>query len=343
MKTFLILSLLFPLEAANVSKLLKKLRTAEGEEQVRVIKALGRAGKRRATPELIRLLDVEKNAPRQSAALIEALGRLGDERAAPALLAAWAYLDEAIGRVPDAASLQIVREELPEAVGRVGTEAGRDRLLRALRDGSNPRMVEKAARGLGELRDPTTREALEGRAVSMNEDVAQAAIEALGRIGDKKAIPFLRDLLSRKWPTRVPAAYALVLLKDKEAVSVLEQAMDPGPDGDGSNLLAAYYLAKLGSLSGLDYLTMMLGSEVPGNALKAATALGKAGNEKALPFLAELAGHEDSLTRLAAVQAIASIGGNRAILMLRQAQKDAAPMVRNAARMGLAELGELSE
>lgn len=336
--------LLFPADAAiNARKLQKRLPTLKGEEQVRAIRALGRSKKRKVVPDLLKLFDVEKNAPRQSAALIEALGRLGDERAAPALLSAWAYLDQAIAQVPGAATLQVVREELPEAVGRVGTEAGRDKLLLTLNESGDARMVEKAARGLGELRDPTTREALEKRALSVNEDVSQAAIEALGKIGDKGAIPFLRDLLGRKWPTRVPAAYALVLLRDRQAVGVLEQAMEPGVDGDGANLLAAYYLAKLGNEAGLDHLTMLVGSEVPGNALKAATALGQAGNEKALPSLGELAGHEDSLTRLAAVQAIAAIGGERAILMLKQAQKDVAPVVRNAAKLGLAELGELDD
>lgn len=336
------LTLALPCSAYAVprtGKLIKDLPKLEGEQQIRAIRALGHAGKRKAVEPLLAVFDIKMNPPAQSAAVIEALGDLGSDKAAAALVEAWDYLDSIKTEPGFTARLSVLRESLPVALAKAGGEEAEKRLLAGLAE-PDDRMKERVARALGILGSKQAVEPLMELAVRAD-DVGQAACEALGMIKDKKALPALHQAASVAGPSQPAALYGLALLKDEVGEHGLKGILEPGADSDAVRILAAYYLTKLGDGEGLDYLVLMLGAQEAGLQLRAAEALGKAGNQRAVLPLVDAAEDDDPGLRLMAVRALGTLGGPRAIYHLHKKVQDANPGVRAAARMALEELGEV--
>ncbi|MEK7857732.1 MAG: HEAT repeat domain-containing protein [Elusimicrobiota bacterium] len=319
--------------------LLSELAKTQGDDQLRVITALGRSGKGAAVGALLKVFDIRSDAPKRSAAVILALGRLEDEKAVEPLIAALDYLTTQglQGELPP--RLQALRNSAVEALGAIGGDRAKATLSGLLGDGDEA-VVAAAVRGLGRSRDKRSLDQLielAGRGGAL----AQAVFEALGRIADAKALPVLqRGLASEKPLERLPAAYALALMR-RPGEEVLEAALEPGSDGDKPGILAAYYLTKLDRAAGLDHLIMLLQADGNPSQALAAESLGKAGNPKAALALTEQLGSEDPAVRLVAVRALGQLGGKRAVQALQRAKNDPDPGVRAAARFGLADCGEL--
>lgn len=323
----------------TVKKLLKELKSAAGEPQLRVIRSLGRTKKSGAVEPLLALFDIRKDNPKRSAAIVEALGRLGDQKAVNALAGAWDYLDSLKLRTELPPHLQILRGSIIEALGELGGERAGQLAMAALAD-EDERIVEKAVRALGGIKEKRAIDALIELS-TRGGNLSQAVYEALGEIGEARAVPVLeKGLKKEKTLDRIPAAYGLALLGREQGIAALKFFLEPGPDGDKPGILAGYYLARLNKTAGLDYLVMLLDSDGTPVQLLAAEALGKTRNKKAVLPLAEALESADAVLRLTVVRGLGTLGGSRAIVTLKRQRDDPNAAVRGAVKLALADLGE---
>lgn len=189
--------------------------------------ALGKIGDRSAAEALIALLNDESFFVRQSAMI--SLGKIGDMRATEPLIPLLKDEDKDI------------RESASSALGSLGDVRAVEPLIQTLKDES-PRVRYHAADSLGKLGDARAVEALieatkdkgwlgestggsQAKKKSSNNPgstprrwVRQKAIEALGTIGDARAIPALTEALNDKHePVRETARQALEKLPPKPA------------------------------------------------------------------------------------------------------------------------------
>lgn len=311
------------------------------EDRVRVAPALGRSRDKRATDLLLEAFNPRKSSPRETAALVEALGLTADKRAIEPLQAAWDYMRTAdmqmAGELPG--NLQALRLRILEALARVGGDAAIAILSSAVND-VDPRVVAEAAKGLGYLRVKDAVPALQQLA-GKGGSLGQTAVEALGEIGDKRAVSTLEQLLTGtdKY-VEAQARYALARLGQKDKIGALEGSLEGDPGDGKAAILAAYYLVKLDRNSGVAYLDAH--ARKPGDPLAplAAEALGKTDNPRAVLPLVEAMSSPDTPVRLMCARGLARLGGARAVSALKKLRQDSNVNVRAAAILGLADWGE---
>jgi len=339
------LLLLLPAAAFAKTRLKDLIRQFEGgkvEDRLRLAPALGHSKEKKAVDALINAFDIKQGNPRETAVLVDALGRAGDPRAAESLVGAWDYLRSMMLQMELPGHLQVLRWKILEALSRLGGEQVVSILSESLND-KDPRVVEEAVRGLGRLQVKAAVPALlELSRSAPSGDLTQAVIEALGEIGDKRAVSVLEQAVktSDKF-VEVEAAYALARLGRKEMLTKLTENLKSDPGAEKVGLLAAYYLAKLDRAAGLDHLVGLMKRTDGGYAALAAEVLGKSENPRAVLPLVEAAKSEDSSLRLSVARSLGRLGGARALSALKQLRNDPHPGVRNAAIASLAELGEL--
>lgn len=296
----------------------------------------------KCTDALILAFDVKRGNPKESSAYIDALAITGDPRAVAPLATAWDYLRSLIlqmgGELPG--NLQVLRWKILEALSRLGGEQAVTILSESLND-QDKRVVEEAVRGLGRLQIKDSVPALQQLASGATGNLLQAIFEALGDIGDKRAISTLEQAFTN--PDKfieVEAAYGLAKLGKKDMILRLQHFLDGDPGEDKIGLLAAYYLVKLDKDSGLSYLEAMMKKPDSPIAPLAADALGKTENPRAVLVLVEAFKAPDASVRLAVARALTRLGGARAVTALKKMKNDSNPSVRFAALSGIVELGE---
>lgn len=326
----------------RLKDLIRQFEDGKPEDRLRLAPALGRARQKKAVDALLGAFDVKRANPRETTAIVDALGRAGDPRAAESLVGAWDYLRSMTLQMELPGHLQALRWKILEALSRLGGDQAVAVLSESLND-KDPRVVEEAVRGLGRLQVkaavPALLELSRGAAAG---NLTQAVIEALGEIGDKRAVSVLEQAVkSGDKFMEVEAAYALVRLGQKEMAGRLSESLESDPGAEKVGLLAAYYLAKLDRAAGLDHLEKLMKRSDGGYAALAAEALGKSENPRAVLPLVEAAKSEDSSLRLGAARSLGRLGGTRALSALKQLRDDPNPGVRNAALSSLAELGEV--
>jgi HEAT repeat protein len=325
----------------STKKLLAAFEQGKVEDRIRLAPALGRIKDGRATQLLIERLDPRKGNPKETAALVQGLGYTEDTLAVQPLIQAWDYMRttdmQLEGEMP--AHLQVLRWRILEALGRIGGEQAVATLSAALNE-SDPRVVEEAARGLGKLKVKDAVPALQQLAAKGG-NVGQTAIEALGEIGDKRAVSALEPLLAGSDPyVEVQALYALAKLGQRQRIKDLEKQLEGDPGERGAAVMAAFYLIKLDRNSGLHYLDGLLKKNDPNLSVIAAEALGKTNNERAVLPLAESLDSKDQAVRHMSVRGLSRLGGARALGALKKLRDDPHPNVRAAALAGLDEWGE---
>lgn len=324
-----------------VKDLVANFDRAKTDERIRMAAALGNRRDKKTTDALIFALDIKKNNPRESLAIVEALGMTGDERAVVALATGWDYLRSLIlqmGELPG--NLQVLRWKILESLSRLGGEQAIRILSEALNE-KDPRIVEEAVRGLGRLKNKDAVPALQQLAPGATGNLLQAIFEALGDIGDKRAISTLEQaFVNPDKFIEVQVAYALVKLGRKDMVLRLQHFLDGDPGEDKIGLLAAYYLVKLDKDAGFEHLEKVM--KDPDSALSAIAAdtLGKTENPRAVLVLIEAFKAPDPAVRLAVARSLTRLGGGRAVSALRKMRSDSNPGVRSAALNGIADLGE---
>lgn len=343
-----VLSVLAALSAAPASAkerekaVIAEFESGKTEDRVRLAPALGRMKDKKAVDALLAAFDIRRANPRETAAVVGALGRAGDPRAVEELAGAEDYLRSMslqLGDLP--AHLQAVRVAILEALGRLGGDQAVSILEESVND-KDPRVVEEAVRGLGRLQIKDVVPALQQLAA--RGDMTQTVFEALGAIGDKRALSTLEQgLASPDKFVNVEAAYALAVLGRKDMVARLEGFLKNDPGSEKVGILAAYYLTKLDRTSGLDHLVGLMKKPDAGFAVLAADALGKSGNPRAVLPLVEALKTDDSSVRLSVARGLGLLGGPRAQSALKKLRQDANPGVHNAALISLAELGEIDD
>jgi HEAT repeat protein len=324
-----------------IKNLVAAFESAKTDERIRLAATLGRRKEKKTTDALILAFDIKRGNPRESAAYVDALGLTGDPRAVEPLAAGWDYLRSMIlqmGELPG--HLQVLRWKILGALSRLGG----DQAVRILSESLNekdPRVVEEAVRGLGRLQVKDAVPALQQMASGAQGNLLQAIFEALGDIGDKRAISTLEQAITN--PDKfieVEASYGLAKLGKKDALARLNGFLVGDPGEDKVGLLAAYYLVKLDKDAGLKHLEEMMKKPDSPLAPIAAESLGKADNPRGVLVLIEAFKAPDPAVRLSVARSLVLLGGGRAVSALRKMCSDSNPSVRSAALNGLAELGE---
>ena len=319
--------------------LLSDFESGKAEDRVRLAPALGRMRDKKATDALLAAFDVRRSSPRETAAIIGALGLSGDTRAVTELASSDDYLRSAAlqaGELP--APLQSLREKTMETLGRLGGDQAVAILEEAVND-KDPRVVEEAVRGHGRLQVKDSIPALRQLA-TQGGDMTRTVFEAFASIGDRRAEPALEQgLMSQDRLVNVEAAYALAKLGHKGMTSRLEAALADDSDPKRVAILAAYYLAKMDRVAGLDRLVDFMKKGNSDFPILAADALGRTENPRAVLPLIEALKTDDSALRLSIARSLGLLGGVRAVSVLKKLRGDPNPSVQ-AAAAALAQLGE---
>ena len=321
-----------------VKRWASELDGADLPRQIVAARMLGRLGEKDGVDPLLNRLDARRCSPRLTAAIVESLGQLKDPKALDGLMGAWDYLNSARLQLGSElpGNLQTLRALVAEAVGEIGTERAAPLLEEAISD-KDPLVVQKAALGLGQIRDKNAVEPLLAL-LAKGGNLAQAGFEALGRLGDPRGTTALLGYLSGEdQGARVEAAYGLSLT-DKKYRDELAKLMREEKLEFQYRILAAYYLAKLDDGAGLDFLGRLAKKSKPGDQAKALEALGKSGRPRAVPLVAEAAQTPDAAVRLLCAQALGRLGGSKAVAALKRLREDQSQAVRAAAKQGLDEL-----
>ncbi|MBI2386211.1 MAG: HEAT repeat domain-containing protein [Elusimicrobia bacterium] len=331
-----------PARKPKVKDLIAGFEAAKTDERLRLAGTMARMKDKKAVDALIAAFDVKKGNPRESAAIVDALGIAGDPRAVDALAGAWDYLRSMtlqMGELPG--HLQVLRWKILEALSRLGGDQAVRTLSEALNE-SDPRVVEEAVRGLGRLQVRDAVPALQQLAGGASGNLLQAVFEALGDIGDKRAVSTLDQAVAN--PDKfieVQASYGLAKLGKKDAFARLNAFLKGDPGEDKVGLLAAYYLVKLDKDAGLEHLETMMKKPDSPLAPLAAETLGKTENPRAVLVLVEAFKAPDPAVRQSVARALVRLGGPRAVTALKKLRADSNPGVRGAAVNGLADLGEI--
>jgi HEAT repeat protein len=324
-----------------IKDLVANFESAKTDERIRMAATLGHRKEKKTTDALILAFDIKRGNPRESAAFIEALGIAGDPRAVAPLATAWDYLRSLMlqmGELPG--NLQVLRWKVLDALSRLGGDQAVRMLSEALND-SDPRVVEEAVRGLGRLQVKDAVPALQQLASGATGNLLQAIFEALGDIGDKRALSTLEQAIHN--PDKfieVEVSYALAKLGNKDAFARLHGFLSGDPGEDKVGLLAAYYLVKLDKDAGLRHLEEMMKKPDSALAPVAADTLGKTENPRAVLVLIEAFKAPDPAVRLSVARSLSRLGGGRAVTALKKMRNDSNPGVRSAAINGLSDLGE---
>lgn len=336
-----VLALFFIPSAAaedRVDRFVQELEAAPGDQQLRVIAALGRSKSEKAGEALLRIFDVKKGKAKPLTAIAQALGRLKDPRATLPLMTAWDYLNSMRLRAELPGNLQTLRAQIVESLGAISDERASPVIVSAIQD-EDPGVVRRGVEAAGRLR---LRKAFEMilELLTREGDVGQAAYEALAEMKDPRALPTLEKGLASENPlVGAQAAYALARLDDDRGEEALRKIMLRQSKETPEGILAARYMVQLDKTTGLDYLFVVLRSKESRLRPQAALALGKAGNRKAVLPLTEILEAKDPELRLLAVRGLGRLGGPRAVRALDNVKNDGDKAVRDAAREALLDLG----
>lgn len=314
------------------------LESAKGPEQVRLISALGRTDSADAVKPLLKQFQFRAGRPAVSLAVIRALGRLGRKEAVGPLTDAWDHLESLKLRGGLSPGQAQMRAAIVEALGRVNDGKGTALVLAAVGD-DDPAVSAKAVEACGRLR--------EKKAVPLLLDLAErepgsgdGVYEALGEINDSRARPLLEKAAKGDDPAAMAqASFALARMGDRFRREDLRKAMTAGGGGREA-LLPAFYLARLDEKDGLDHLVALARDRQSPLAETAAALLARSANAGAVPPMSETLGKsQEPFLRLLAVKVLSGVGGPKAESALAEAARDRDAQVAAAARAALAELG----
>jgi HEAT repeat protein len=292
-------------------------RLADADRGVRVEAAttLGALGDRRVVPALLRQLDETTPDPRTPA--VDALGRLGDPAAVPAL----AKL-----------ALRSPRDELARhaaiALGALGTPEALEALLARAREPPGGEEVSLGLERAGTRAVPRLcREVSSGSPTS-----ARLVMEALGRMGDRRATAALVAAIEKSTGPSPAALEALVRLADPAAVPALVRVATEAAAPE-LRVLALGALKATGDDRALVALPRALADSDPTVRARAAGLAGALGGPaQAAPLVARL-GDTDGEVRLEAARALARLASlpTEATRAIAEALSRAAATSRDAA------------
>jgi len=196
---------------------------------------------------------------------------------------------------------------------------------------------------LGKLRDASAVDVLIEQLKQSREDVRQAAVKTLGGIGDLKAAPALIASLQgdKRKRVRAEAATSLGLLRAKEAVVPLIQALDPTKERKRwVRRSAAEALGLIGDLQAKDPLMNALNDKETVVRVAAMFGLYKLGSTRTLELLEKRATDQDAEeeVRQWAVRELGFIAATQSVDVLAQASTDVSAVVRSTAAEALGKI-----
>lgn len=193
----------------------------------------------------------------------------------------------------------------------------------------------EAAKTLGKLRDPRAvvplLQALKGR----DEEVREAAAEALTTIGEANIAPIVQALQDKDNQVQEEAAIVLGTIGTFAVAPLLQILQDPDSE---VRPLTARTLGRIGDPQAISFLLQALQDQDRKIRLNAAAALGQIGDGRAVPSLIQMLQDEDNEIRSYAVQSLGQIGDGRAVPSLVQMLQD--EIVRGAAVRALGQIGD---
>ncbi len=382
-------------DARAVESLLAVIQERETSYAVQLsaADALGQIGNVRAVQPLIAMLEDEKT-PNLRAAVARALGQIGDARAVDSLRTALMgeadsgtrrAIVEALERIASPADNEtriwyaVVKRDWTRLTS-LGAEAV-ELLIASLNDTVRWKR-QAAAEALGQIRDASavepliavltdirvvserygySDESMEGASyykdVDRNQDVRQASAEALGNIGDGRAVEPLIAALEDNYMSGSYVAEALGQLGDARAVEPLIKALKKD-DAPSRQRYAAEALGKIGDARALEPLIAAFYDarrtiRVPGQRYLnveddsdfrriVVASVARFGDLAISPLIARLeqGGKEDYVREMAA-EALGKIGNARAVRPLVKALKKDAYIVRVAAAKALGQIGDV--
>jgi HEAT repeat protein len=170
-----------------------------------------------------------------------------------------------------------------------------------------------------------------------NWSVRSAACEALGRIGDNRAIQPLIDRLEDKSSSvRQAACDALRNFGEGRLAKAVIGAMK----GEQAAIEELANLASEGDLRAIKRLINRLGDKASYVRIAACEALGRIGDNQALEPLIDRLGDQESFVRRATCEALGKIGDAKAVQPLTDRLRDKDSSVRQAACEALGKIGD---
>lgn len=310
-----------------VESLLSALDRSSGPARLLVIEALGRIGDPRAVGPLIGLLE-DAAEPVQIAATT-ALIQMPDTRAVRPLIsmlrqtgnfdlqkcamrALAATRDPrgvpAIARLIDQADVSLW-ECIAESLGTIGDRAACYPLVRLL-GSDNHRVLLKA---IGALRKVATDDAIEALIPLVqhsNPSIRRQTVEVLGDLNAPDAFDLFAEMLSEdaSFEVRAAAAKGLGKLKDRHAISLLEQALRDEPT---VRCAAVMGLTSIGEKQVIPALLASLKDPTPAVRYHAVVGLGKLKAEQAAGAIRRLLEDKDSMVQTGAKKALNALGIER--------------------------------
>ncbi len=199
----------------------------------------------------------------------------------------------------------------------------------------------EAARRLGRIGDeravPELRELLQ----DPKEDVREAVLFALGRIGTQDALEAMLDALERgdRW-SQEKVAEAVDEAGDESRQVLVGLLRDGNPS---RRAFAAEVMGGIGGEEEAVYLEEALGDEKVDVRARAADSLGKMRHRRSRPALLEALGDPAWEVRAQAVKALGRIGDEKDTAEIVHALRDSEWWVRNNAAAALRDMGEAGE
>lgn len=307
---------------ASVDVLVEHLDHPDEATRAVAIGALGQIGSRRATRQLVRLLD----HPHTSIAACGALARIADREAFEPLLAMIGHRDPAI------------RMAAVGALNTIGHPQMQDRIVPLL-DDENPLVRESAVRIAGYFGYPAAAEVMRARAADPDEGVRIAALEHLPLFDDALALQVLASVMAEGTPkTRAAVIRALTRVESAAALPMLASALE---DQDAwVRYFAARAIGERPERTVVPGLVAMAESDPSTPARVAAIeAIGKRRVAISIAPVVRAAESDNIDVASVALVALGRLDGPDAMARLHVAARSAEPARRKAAAEGLAACG----
>lgn len=228
----------------------------------------------------------------------------------------------------------IVRGAAASALGKLGDRRAIPPLIEALREGAGEPYMRHVIEALRDLDGPMVLDALIEALGYEQPTVRSGAAEALARLGDRRAIPPLVEMLRGQGP-RDSAARALAAF-GRAAVEPLIGLLDH-PNKD-VRFFAAKSLGEIGDPSAAGPLTKLLGDEYIIVRKKAAQALAEIGRAS-VPHLLEVLERGGREALVSACEALGELGDVRAVEPLKRLLAHEDELVRLRASQALRRSG----
>ncbi len=267
---------------------------------------------------------------------IRCLGKIGSKKAVEPL----------VNFIEDKKKEKYARHEAIRALGLINDETTVDLLISIMNDDEEDDYYTRSAAiwALGEIGIPKPVSGLIKLTKNENKYIKRNVLRTLGKIGDKRAVPYLIDALEDFEDKRDDRNYNKEYY-DEYMYEKLRQwnSQDQNWDdtmGDWTvRHLAAWALGKIGAIQALDKLIELLNDEDEDIRIISAWALGRIGNAKAVKPLKKALDDEFSFVRKKAMDALTEIGEFEDIDTIIKKLKDKNKSARMAAVGALGKIG----